>query len=49
MLHTLLPIADSTVANEVTLIIPLGLLVLTLLWLGWQLSRRHERSRDQSR
>jgi hypothetical protein len=45
MSHALLPIADSTVANEVTLIIPLGLLLLTLLWLGWQLARAHDRSR----
>jgi hypothetical protein len=44
MPHALLPIADSTVASEVTLIIPLGLLILTLIWLGWQLARQHDRT-----
>jgi hypothetical protein len=40
MFEALLPLADATVADEVTLIIPLGLLLLTLLWLGWMLRRR---------
>jgi hypothetical protein len=40
MPEALLPLAaDQTLANELTLIIPLGLLLLTLLWLGWQLRR----------
>lgn len=41
----LLPVADLTIADEVTLIIPLGLLILTLVWLGWQVARQHDRSR----
>ncbi len=40
----LLPVANLTVAEEVTLIVPLGLLLLTLLWVGWLLYRR-ERAR----
>jgi len=44
MPEVLLPLADQTVAGEVTLIIPLGLVLLTLLWLGWQ-HRRSNRAR----
>ncbi len=44
MPEALLPLADQTVAGEVTLIIPLGLVLLTLLWLGWQI-RRSNRAR----
>ena len=36
----LLLLADSTVAGEITLIVPLGLLVLTLAWWGWMVGRR---------
>jgi hypothetical protein len=43
-MRELVPLADGTFARELTLIVPLGLLVLTLLWLGWLLYRR-ERSR----
>lgn len=38
-------IANATVADEVTLIVPLGLLLLTLLWLGWQIHGRNDRTR----
>jgi hypothetical protein len=30
-----LVLADSTVAGELTLIIPLGLLIVTLAWWAW--------------
>jgi hypothetical protein len=33
-------IANATVAREVTLIIPLGLMLCTLAWVGWSLYRR---------
>lgn len=39
-------VANVTVAEEVTLIIPLGLLLLTLIWLGWQI---HGRDRTRGR
>ena len=32
-----LPLASTTVAEEVTLIIPLGLLLITLAWAHWVL------------
>jgi hypothetical protein len=35
-----LVLADATLARELTLIVPLGLLVLTLLWAGWLLHKR---------
>ncbi len=34
-----LPLAN-TLANELTLIIPIGLFLLTLAWLGWLLHGR---------
>jgi hypothetical protein len=37
-------LADTTLANELTLIVPLGLLLLTLLWVGWLLYRRDRSS-----
>lgn len=49
MPEALLPLADSTIADEVTLIIPLGLLLLTLLWLGWQLYRADHTRTDRTR
>ena len=36
----LTPLANLTVAEELTLIVPLGLLLLTLLWAGWLVLRR---------
>jgi hypothetical protein len=36
-------LANATVANEVTLIIPLGLLLLTLIWLGWIIHGRERK------
>lgn len=35
-----LMLASSTLAEESTLIVPLGLFVLTLLWVAWLLYRR---------
>lgn len=40
------PLASILVAEEVTLIIPLGLLLLTLFWAHWALFRRGRR-RDE--
>lgn len=31
---------QTTIANWITLIIPLGLLLLTMAWLAWQLHGR---------
>jgi hypothetical protein len=36
-----LVLADATVARELTLIVPLGLLLLTLAWVCWLLYRRY--------
>ena len=33
------PLANLTVAEQVTLIVPLGLVLLTLAWAGWLLFR----------
>lgn len=33
-------LASSTIANEITLIIPLGLLLLTMAWLAWAIHGR---------
>ena len=38
-----LPLASTTIAEEVTLIIPLGLLLITLAWAHWVLFGRGER------
>jgi hypothetical protein len=40
MLEGLLPIASVGVAEDVTLIIPLGLVLVTLGWVGWTIHRR---------
>jgi hypothetical protein len=44
MLGSLLPLASVSVAEDVTLIMPLGLLLVTIGWVGWALHRR-ERTR----
>lgn len=36
--------ADSTIASELTLIIPLSILIVTLLWWAWLTYRRSGRS-----
>jgi hypothetical protein len=36
----------NTIADELTLIIPLGLLLVTLGWWGWLLLRHGRRDRD---
>lgn len=33
-------LASSTIADEITLIIPLGLLLLTMAWLAWTIHGR---------
>lgn len=40
-------IANATLADELTLIVPLGLLLLTLLWLGWQIHGRDRTRRAE--
>lgn len=44
-MYEMLPIANLNTADEVTLIVPLGLFLLTLAWIGWQILRR-ERARS---
>lgn len=34
-------LASSTIAAEISLIIPLGLLLLTMAWLAWQIHGRN--------
>lgn len=38
------PFATITVAEVISLVIPLGLLLLTMAWLGWQIHGRRSRS-----
>jgi hypothetical protein len=33
-------LASGSIAAEISLIIPLGLLLLTMAWLGWQIHGR---------
>jgi hypothetical protein len=40
MVRALMPIASMNVAEDVTLIIPLGLLLCTLGWMGWSIHKR---------
>lgn len=40
MVGAVMPIASMSVAEDVTLIIPLGLLLATLGWVGWTIHRR---------
>lgn len=35
------PLATTTVAEVISLVIPLGLLLLTMAWLGWQIHLRN--------
>lgn len=36
--------ASLTTAEVISLVIPLGLLLLTMAWLGWQIHGRRNRS-----
>jgi hypothetical protein len=36
--------ASLTTAEVISLVIPLGLLLLTMAWLGWQIHLRRDRS-----
>ncbi len=37
------PLATIAVAEVISLVIPLGLLLLTMAWLGWQIHLRGRR------